>query len=228
MPFGLSNFPATFQRVMELALSGLQWQVCLKYLDDVIVYGKDFEEHLSRLKEVLGRIRQAQLKLKPKKCHFFHEEVTFLGHVISKDGVLPNPDNVKKIVEWPVPKNVTEVRAFLGMGNYYRRFIKDFAKEVQPLTKLTKKQQPFMWTKDCQLSFEKIKHVLLGPEIMGYPLESGGEFILDADACDVSIGAVLSQKQGDRERDGPATASRQSLVLGKGKASFLVTSFTFR
>ena len=219
MPFGLSNSPATFQRVMELALSGLQWQICLIYLDDVIVFGKDFDEHICRLQEVLSRIKQANMKLKPIKCHFFQDEVKFLGHVVSKDGVLPNPDNIQKIVDWPVPRSVTEVRAFLGMGNYYRRFVKDFSKVVQHLTQLTKKEHRFSWTPECQIAFEKVKQVLTGPDVMAYPLESGGEFILDTDACDVSIGAVLSQKQDGVER----VIAYGSRTLNKAERNYCVT-----
>ena len=163
MPFGLSNSPATFQRVMEIALSGLQWLTCIIYLDDVIVYGRDVPDHLERLREVLGRIRQANLKLKPSKCHLFQDEVPFLGHIITKDGVLPNPENVRKVVEWPPPQTVTEVRAFLGLANYYRRFVKDFAKVAQPLTQLTKKHHPFKWTVECETAFHSIKGILSGP-----------------------------------------------------------------
>ena len=102
MPFGLTNSPATFQRLMEVALSGLQWQTCLIYLDDVITFGKNFGEHLERIKEVLTCISMAGLKLKPSKCHFFQERIILLGHVISKDGVLPDPHNIKNIQDLPM------------------------------------------------------------------------------------------------------------------------------
>ena len=219
MPFGLSNAPATFQRVMEIALSGLQWQTCLIYLDDVIIFGKDFDEHLSRLKEVFECIRSAGLKLKPVKCHLFQHEVPFLGHVISPAGVLPNLDNVKKITKWPTPENVTDVRAFLGLGNYYRRFIKDFAQIAEPLIDLTRKNHKFVWTEKCQSAFEKIKDALVSPEIMAYPLNSGAQFILDTDACDFSIGAVLSQLQDGQER----VVAYGSKSLSKAERNYCVT-----
>ena len=103
LPMGVRNGPATFQRLMELALSGLQWISCLVYLDDILVYRKSFDEHLRRLAAVLQRFREAGLKLKPSKCTFFQKEVKFLGHLINGKGVLPDPDNVQKIVAWPTP-----------------------------------------------------------------------------------------------------------------------------
>ena len=199
MPFGLTNAPATCERLMELVLRGLQWQTCLIYLDDIIVFGSDLEEHIDRVQEVLERIRQAGLKLKPEKCQMLQQQVTFLGHIVSKDGVSPDPQNVMKMVEWPVPTNVKEVRQFLGMASYYRRFVKIFAKIARPLTDLTRKSKEFSWDKNCQDAFEKLKKTLTGPEIMSYPLPDG-EFILDTDACDTAIGAVLCQVQDGKEK----------------------------
>ena len=133
LPFSLKPAPQTYQRLRELALSGLQWTACLIYLDDVIVYGKTFDEHLQRLSMVLLQFCQAGLKLKRSKCHFFETQVTFLGHVLTPDGVLPDPDNVEKIKTWPVPTCITDVQVILGMGNYYRQFIKDYFKRMQSL-----------------------------------------------------------------------------------------------
>ena len=118
MPFGLTNAPATFQRVMELALQGLQWTTCLIYIDDVIVFSKDADEHLSRLRAVLKRIQSANLKLKPDKCHLFQSEVLFLGHIISCDGIRPSPTNADKIFGWKTPQSTKQVRQFLGMATY--------------------------------------------------------------------------------------------------------------
>lgn len=218
MPFGLSNAPATFQRIMELALRGLQWTSCIIYLDDVIIYGQTLDEHMSRLRMVLTRLREAGLKLSPKKCFFLNTEVAFLGHLVSGDGVLPNPDNVNKLVHWPQPKNLTEVRGLIGLGSYYRRFVKDFAHIVKPLVHLTKKGVPFEWTTECELAFDKLKAALVSPEVMGYP-HNDCSFILDTDACDVSIGAVLSQLQEGRERV-IAYASRS---LSKSERNYCVT-----
>ena len=218
MPFGLCNAPATFQRVMELALSGLQWNTCLIYLDDVIIFSKTHEEHADKLRSVLERIRAAGLKLKPSKCNLFQEEVTFLGHVISHEGILPNPDNVARLAKWPQPANVKEVRSFLGLGNYYRRFVKNYSTLVKPLTELTKKDRVFGWSEACQNAFTALKEALLGPEIMAYPSEIG-DYILDTDACDVSIGAVLSQVQDGREK----VIAYGSLTFNKAEKNYCVT-----
>jgi hypothetical protein len=140
MPFGLSNSASTFQRTMELALQGLQWITCLVYIDDIIVFAPDFEQHLCNVDEVLGRIRDAGLKLKPEKCQLLQTEVIFLGHVVSGKGVSPDPTNIAKIVQWQRPQNAKEVKQFFATGSYYRRFVKDYAKIVRPLTDLTKKK----------------------------------------------------------------------------------------
>ena len=140
MPFGLTNAPATFQRVMELALQGLQWTSCLIYLDDVIIFGATFEQHQQRLRQILSRVKLAKMKLKPEKCELCQAEVTFLGHVVSKEGILPNPSLVDKIKQWPPTKNVTEVRQFLGLSSYYRRFIKNLSIIARPLSDLTRKE----------------------------------------------------------------------------------------
>ncbi|MCG8432198.1 MAG: RNA-directed DNA polymerase, partial [Candidatus Omnitrophica bacterium] len=181
MPMGLVNSAATFQRCIELALSGLAWTFCVIYLDDVIVFGKDIDEHLERLDAVLSRIKLANLKLKPKKCFLLKKSVKFLGHIVSADGLLPDPDNVEKLVKWPVPKTVTEVRGILGLGSYYRRSIRDYSKKLEPLIELTKKDKPFEWTSRCQEAFDALKEELTGPEVMAYPNETG-TFILDTDA----------------------------------------------
>ena len=127
---------------------------------------------------VLQQFCQAGLKLKPSKCHFFETQVTFLGHVLTPDGVLPDPDNVEKITTWPVPTCITDVQAILGMGNYYWRFIKDYSKKMQPLIQLTKKDKSFEWAAECQKSFDWLKEALTGPDIIAYPTDDG-EFILD-------------------------------------------------
>ena len=168
-PFGLTGASATFQRLMEIALSGLQWSACLIYLDDVIIFSQTFDKHLERIRLVLDRIAEAGLKLKPRMCHLFAKEVTFLGHKLSSHGVLPNPDNVQKLLDWPVPRTVTEVRGFLGLGNYYRRFVRNFSQTAQPLINRTKKGNDFHWSPACQEAFNELKRTLCSPEVMAYP-----------------------------------------------------------
>ena len=172
---------------MELVLNGLQWHICLIYLDYIIVFGSNFSEHIQRIETVLQRISDAGLKLKPEKCHLLKSEVALLGHVVSQKGIRPNPDNVAKILSWPTPTNVSDVRRILGLGSYYRRFIRDLSLLVKPLTELTKKSNKFLWSDSCQQAF-------VSPEIMAYPRDTG-YVILDTDACDRAIGTVLSQIQ---------------------------------
>ena len=188
------------------------------YLDDVIVFSKSFSQHLKRLRAVLTRIQQAGLKLKPSKCKFMKQQVGFLGHVLSEQGILPNPENIRKIIEWEPPKDVRQVRSFLGLGNYYRRFVKDYSKIVKPLTDLTKKGKVFQWSKDCQEAFLEIKEVLTGADLMAYPMAEG-EFILDTDACDVSIGCVLSQVQEGTEK----VIAYSSRTLNRAERNYCVT-----
>lgn len=199
MPFGLCNSAATFQRAMEIALSVLQWLTCLIYIDDIIVFGRNFEKHMKRVEDVLDRIRTAGLKLKPEKCELLQKEVCFLGHVINQSGIKPNPDNVSKILSCPEPKNVTEVRQFLGMWSYYRRVIKDFSSIARPLVNLTKKNITFVWNQECRMSFQSIKKALISTKIMSYPRDQG-TFILDTDASENAIGADLSQEQDGNEK----------------------------
>ena len=203
---------------MELALAGLQWSTCVIYLDDVIVFGKTFEEHLARLAEVLGRFRSAGLKLKPEKCHFFQKEVKFLGYLVSAEGVKPHPDNIQKIVNWPTPEDATDIRAILGMGNYYRRFIRGFSEKVQPLVELTKQNVPFIWDKNCQSAFELLKKELTGAGLVAHPRDDG-QFILDTDASAKTIGCVLSQVQDGKER----VIAYGSRTLSRTEQNYCVT-----
>ena len=219
MPFGLNNSCGTFQRTMELVLQGLQWQTCLVYIDDIIVFGATFEEHIQRVDEVLDRIKKSGLKLKPDKCHLLQTEVVFLGHIVSKDGVRPDPNNIAKVANWPRPENPRQVKQFVATGSYYRRFIKDFAKIAQPLTQLTRKDVKFNWSDDCEKAFVRLKEALTGTEIMGYPLNEGDTFYLDVDASGAGIGGVLSQSQTGRERV-LAYASRS---LNKAERNYCVT-----
>jgi hypothetical protein len=148
------------------------------YLDDIVIFSQTFGEHIARLSRVLQRIKE----LKPEKWQLFKDEVAFLGHRVSKDGVLPDNHNVEKILNWSTPTNVTEVRQFLGTASYYKRFIKGFSTIAKPLTELTQKGHPFHWTKSCKAAFQQLKAILTGSEIMGYPDTSRGSFILDTDA----------------------------------------------
>ena len=146
MPFRLCNAPSTFARLMELVLKGLRWKICLIYLDDVIVMGRTFEEDLERLKQVFEQLTRARLKLKPKKCFLFRKRVSYLGHVVAKEGIGPDPGKVEQVRTWLIPENRTEIKSFLRLASYYRRFVPDFATVAQLLYKLTEAKTEFVWT----------------------------------------------------------------------------------
>jgi len=195
MPFGLCNAPGTFQRLMEFVLAGLQWQKCLVYLDDVIVYGRDFDEHLERLAEVFRRFRQAGLKLKPSKCCFLRPRVPYLGHVISAEGVSTDPAKIEAVKRWPVPSRVTDVRSFLGLASYYRIFIQDFAEIAAPLHRLTAKTtEKFKWTPDCDRAFRILKKKFVSAPVLAFPC-FGEEFVVDCYASDYGLGAATARRR---------------------------------
>ena len=194
MPFGLKTAPGCFQRLMDKILSDLRYVSLLVYLDDILLFGSNFEETLSRLEVLLNRMRQANLKLKPAKCKWFKKSVDFLSHVVSENGVSCDPKKVEAVKSWPRPKNQKEVKSLLGLASYYRRFLQNFATIAKPLTNLTSPKTKFEWSTECENSFQKLKELLTSAPVLGYP-EDDGIFILDTDASDVGIGAVLSQVQ---------------------------------
>ena len=141
MPFGLCNAPGTFQRLMERVLAGLNWTTCLVYLDDIIIFSKDVAEHLKRLREVFERLKGAGLKVKPTKCFLMRRYVHYLGHIVSAKGIETDPSKIRCIQQWPVPKNVKELRQFLGIASYYRRFVKSFTQKASPLYRLRERKK---------------------------------------------------------------------------------------
>ena len=200
MPFGLCNAPATFQRAMMLVLKGLTWKEVLAYLDDIMILGKSFEDHLNNIIEVFKRFRDRNLKLRAKKCLLFQTEVGFLGKRVSKSGIAVNPDSMETIQNWPIPTDVKEVQRILGMANYHRAHIKDFSHIASPLHGLTKKGVKFEWTNEHQVAFDLLKKALLSSPVLSFPRNSGEPFILDTDASGVAIGAELLQVQDGQEK----------------------------
>ncbi|KAL6456587.1 hypothetical protein MHYP_G00351310 [Metynnis hypsauchen] len=198
LPMGLTNAPATFLRLMEMVLRGLPWKTCLVYLDDVLIFSRSFSDHLQHLEEVFSRLRATGLKLNPAKCCLAKDHVQFLGHVVSKDGIQPDPRNVQCVADWPTPHTPTEVRAFLGLCSYYRKFIRNFARHAVPLHALTEKNVPFQWTSQCQDAFTYLKHVLSNPPVVAFP-DFSLPFFLYTDASCSAIGAVLAQKHSNHE-----------------------------
>ena len=218
MPFGLCNGPATFQRLMTSILAGLQWRTCVVYLDDIVIVGETVTEHLQRLREVLTRLREAGLKIKPTKCQLMRPCVSFLGYTVSENGVATDPGKTKAIADWPTPTSVTDLKAFLGLASYYRRFVANFADIAPPLHDLTKKATSFQWTSECQESFSALKQKLLEPPVLTFP-DFSKEFILDTDASDVGLGGVLSQIQDGVER----VVAYGSRCLSKSERNYCVT-----
>ncbi|UYV69952.1 hypothetical protein LAZ67_7001313 [Cordylochernes scorpioides] len=161
MPFGLCNAPATFERMMDNVLMDLKWNICLCYLDDIVVYSDTFEEHLERLSKVLSCLQQAGLTINPDKCLFGSTRIKILGHVVDKDGIQPDSEKVEAIKKFPVPKSVCDIQSYLGLCSYYRRFIKNFSKIAAPLEILLKKDQKFIWTQEQKDSFESLKKALM-------------------------------------------------------------------
>ena len=199
MPFGPTNAPATFQRLMDLVLAGLHWKCCLVYLDDIIVFTKTVGDHISRLREVFQCIRDARLKLKSSKWQLFRQSVTFLGHQVSGDGIGPDPSNIEKVLNSPAPRDIPQLQSFLGLANYYRKFIRDFANIAEPLHRLMHKDVKFVWTSDCELAFTTLRDRLTAFPILAYP-DFRKPFRVQTDASNWAVGAVLSQDYQGQEK----------------------------
>ena len=191
MPFGLTNAPATFQRLMNTVFANELHKFIAIYLDDLNIYSSSFEEHPQHLQHVFNLLRKAGLKLNTKKCFFGQQQLQFLGHIISENGIQPDNDKVDKVKNFPRPKNVSELRGFIGLASYYRRFIKDFATIAAPLHKLLKKDTLYQWNPACQEAFATLKHKLISAPILIYP-DFEKEFILFTDASYSGLGTVLA------------------------------------
>ena len=217
MAFGLTNAPATFQRLMERCMGELNLKECLIFLDDILIFSETFEEHLERLEAVFSRLKQHGLKLKPSKCEFFKTSVTYLGHVVSQNGVQTDPDKLAALSTWPIPTNIKSLRSFLGFTGYYRRFIQDYARIVKPLNDLLvghptnkskeegqkkkkkKPKVPWQWSEPQQKAFDTLKEKLSSPPILAYA-DFTRPFIVHTDASTEGLGAVLYQVQDGLER----------------------------
>lgn len=218
MPFGLCNAPATFERMMDNLLRHLKWTMCLCYLDDIIVFSKTFEDHLSRLSAVLGCIEKAGLCLNPKKCLFAAPEIKVLGHLVNGNGVRPDPDKIKAITDFPSPCNIRDVKSFLGICSYYRRFIKDFCIKARPLQELLKGDAVFSWEDDQERSFAVLKAALTSDPVLGL-FDEKAATNLHADASGYGLGAVLNQVQNNSEK----VIAYASRVLSKPERNYSTT-----
>ncbi len=191
MPFGLTNAPATFQRLIDQTLGGLKWTSCFAFIDDSLIATQTFSEHLTALREVFNRLRQAGLTLKKEKCFIGKTELEFLGHRITKAGLHTSPGKIDKIQIFPVPKNLTEVRCFLGLINWYRNFIPDVSTLSEPLVHLTRKKSDWAWTPSQQEAFEILKNRLICAPVLVRP-DYQQPFTVQVDASDLGLGVVLS------------------------------------
>ena len=199
MSFGLCNAPASFQRMMDTILGPLKWKICLVYMDDILIYSESFTEHLERLALVLQAVQRAGLLLQIRKCLFASDRTKYLGHVISGEGIAPDPAKVESIVKFPAPRNLKELRRFLGMASFYRKFVDGFARVAGPLTQLLKKDSPWVWREKEEEAFKALLARLSGSPVLAH-LDESAELVLRTDASVAGLGAVLSQRSGKDER----------------------------
>ncbi|SLM38021.1 gag polymerase env [Lasallia pustulata] len=157
LPFGLTNGPTSYQHYMNDILLPYLNDFVQAYLDDIIIYSKTWKEHIQHIQTVLGKLREAGLQVDIKKSEFFVQETTFLDLVVSTEGLKMDPQKIEVITQWPIPMKLVKVQSFIGFCNFYQRFIKEFSKIVQPLTRLAQKDTPFEWNKSCQIAFDTLK-----------------------------------------------------------------------
>jgi hypothetical protein len=192
MPFGLTNAPAAFMDLMNRVFRPYLDTFVIVFIDDILIYSESVNEHREHLRTILETLREHQLYAKFSKCEFWLDQVMFLGHVISKDGVSVDPAKVEAVTNWAPPKNVSEIRSFLGLAGYYRRFIQDFSRIAMPMTKLLRKGVKFAWSEKCEQSFQTLKTKLTTAPVLALPSGSGG-FVVYTDASGTGLGCVLMQ-----------------------------------
>ncbi len=207
LPFGLCNAPTTFQRLMNSVLAGLIYKSCAVYLDDIVVASPTFEQHLIDMREVLTRLESAGLSVKLEKCQFCRSELTFLGYKVTSEGILPNEGKVRAVTDFKTPTCVKQVRQFLGLTSYYRRFIHYYARHAEPLFVFTRMYFPFVWSSECQAAMDFLKDRLTSAPVLKFPNFSL-PFFIHADACDVGLGVALMQRDNNGRDVVVAYASR--------------------
>ena len=192
MPFGLTNAPVAFMDLMNRVFRPYLDRFVVVFIDDILVYSINEQEHEQHLKIVLQTLREKKMYAKLSKCDFWLKEVSFLGHIVSAKGIRVDPAKFEAVVNWKPPQSVTEVRSFLGLAEYYRRFVKGFSVIASPLTKLLRKGVKFEWTNKCQNSFEQLKEMMVEAPVLTQPT-LGKENTLYSDASGIGLGCVLKQ-----------------------------------
>ncbi len=215
LSFGLKSAPSTFQRLMNTVMSGLSGFKCYVFMDDIILFDTNLELHNQKLKTIFDRLSDFNLKLQPEKCQFLRKEMGFLGHFVSQDGLQPEEAKVKAVNDFPTPKNARQIKSFLGLAGYYRKFIKNFATISEPLVKLLRKDLKFKWSDSCEKSFNELKRILTTYPILIHP-DFSKTFIIISDASSTGLGAVLAQIKNNEEMP-VAFASR---VLNKAERNY--------
>ena len=202
LPQGLTNSPAVFQATMNSVFKDAIGKYVLVYLDDILIFSKTPEEHKIHLQKVLQTLRENEFYLKPTKCEFFKPELKYLGHIVSAAGIKPDPKKMEIVETWPTPKDAHQLRTFLGLANYFRKFIQGYSKVTVPLTALLKNKAVYTWTTDCQIAFDALKHALITAPVLKAPdftKDAKGEWlhkftvIVDASESNMAVGAVLMQ-----------------------------------
>lgn len=193
MPFGLTGAPGTFQKAMNHTLAPLLRKCALVFFDDILIYSASLEDHISHLQQVFQLLAKDEWKVKLSKCKFAKQQVAYLGHIINSSGVSTDPVKIQAIAAWPLPTNIKELRSFLGLAGYYRKFIRHFGVISQPLNTLLKKGALFIWTNEHTLAFHTLQHALTQAPVLSLP-DFNTTFFIETDASAVGVGAVLMQK----------------------------------
>ena len=209
IPMGLKGAPSTFQALMDKVLTGLQGIELFVYMDDIVIYAESLEDHSRKLKKLFGRLKTAGLTLQPDKCLFLRKEVGYLGHVISEQGVRPDPRKTLAVSDFPRPINAKNIKQFLGLAGYYRRFIPDFAKIARPIHYLLQKENKFIWRVAQESTFLALKQKLCSQPLLQYP-DFNLPFVVTTDASDFALGGVLSQ--GPIGKDLPIAYTSRALI----------------
>jgi len=198
MPFGLTNAPAAFQRFVNTVFADMLDVCVVVYLDDILIYSEDMESHQQHVREVLRRLQLHGLFAKPEKCEFHSDSVEYLGYRLSPEGLTMSPDKIQTISDWPEPRKVKDIQSFLGFANFYRRFIFNYSNIVVPLTRLTRKDAPWVFSEDCRRAFNALKHAFTTAPILTHFIPDT-PIIVETDASDYAVAGILSITCADGE-----------------------------